>query len=464
MVDTQLINAFEDCVNRMAAGQTVEECIALYPDLALTLRPMLEAGLLAKRAQFAQAEVDQARERVRSRLEASLDAVPPRRTNIIRPAFYTLATAAAAVVLIFLGLLPFAETSLPGDPLYAVKRLGEDVQVALPSNQELKSSLEQRRVDEVKQLLTLKRPAEVTFRGRVEVVTADNWIVAGLPLMLGQELTLDNIPVGTKVEVVANTTEKGELIALAIAPLPDDGDNQTTPIVTPSQIPSSTFTPAPTNTQPAPTATTAAPTQQPAASSDDMSEDDDSDGSSDDSEDDGESGEDDQPQATSTPRPPRQPTGTPASTLAPNTTPTLALVSSRDGCSGDAPDGWISYTVERGDTLSGLAAGTGESIDNLMDGNCMESSTLRVGQQIFLPDEPVEIEDDPQVIQEDEAFEDDDPLLEEEDEFFDDDPTPAEEDFEGDDDAVQEAEDEDSGDDDSGSDDDGEDDSGDADD
>lgn len=349
MVDAQLIDAFEDCVNRIAAGQAVEECIALYPQFALALRPMLEAGLLVKRAQFTPAEVEQARERVRLRIEATIDS-PPRRTNIIRPIFYTLVTAAAAVVLIFFALLPFSENALPGDTLYSVKLLGEDVRQLAPGGKALSGEFRQRRIAEIQQLLSIQRPADVRFEGAIEKIDGNLWTVSGLPLTLtGDTVTTAPAVLGFSVDVIASTTADGQLIAHAIIPV-DDGQliEPITPTASPTLTPTrelATATDTPT--------LTATSTQLPSAT-------------------------------------PTQPTNTP---IQPTRTP-IVLPSQTSGvpaCPPALPAGWIEYQVRSGDTLSGLAVATGITLQELMEVNCLEDARLAVGQLLFLPDEPVEL-------------------------------------------------------------------------
>ena len=76
MIDERLIDALDDCINRMAAGETVEVCLARYPDLATELRPMLEAGVVVQQVSYPAVEVDAARGRVRRRLEGLLNPPP----------------------------------------------------------------------------------------------------------------------------------------------------------------------------------------------------------------------------------------------------------------------------------------------------------------------------------------------------------------------------------------------------
>ncbi len=55
---------------------------------------------------------------------------------------------------------------------------------------------------------------------------------------------------------------------------------------------------------------------------------------------------------------------------------------------GTPPAGWITYLVQPGDTLSQLAQWAGVSVDILARGNCLSSTDLRAGQRLYLPSPP----------------------------------------------------------------------------
>lgn len=47
MTDDRLLDAFDDCLTRLKAGETVADCLRAYPDLAADLRPMLDVAQTA---------------------------------------------------------------------------------------------------------------------------------------------------------------------------------------------------------------------------------------------------------------------------------------------------------------------------------------------------------------------------------------------------------------------------------
>jgi hypothetical protein len=110
---------------------------------------------------------DQFRKELRGRLmsEAVL-VLAPRRGRFSFPALLRPALAAAAILLIVVaGATNAAASSLPGEPLYAVKRVTEDVQLALTfddvARMELLSRLTDRRLAELAEIAK-NRPSSAT--------------------------------------------------------------------------------------------------------------------------------------------------------------------------------------------------------------------------------------------------------------------------------------------------------------
>lgn len=67
-------------------------------------------------------------------------------------------------------------------------------------------------------------------------------------------------------------------------------------------------------------------------------------------------------------------------TVAPNCTPT-------------APAGWVTYTVQAGDTLSSIAFGSGSNPQAVAAANCISNPrSLQAGQTVFVPQQPVSVQ------------------------------------------------------------------------
>jgi hypothetical protein len=260
MVEKTLHDALNDCIDRLASGMTVEECLRLYPQHAAELRPMLETGLLARRVQYHPFEVMQAQDRARARVVAAMTGHQPVQQR--RSAFGGFLRAAAVLVLILVGMLGIsrtAESSLPGDTLYPVKRLSENAQLQLGGGSALRQQFASRRRDEINALLAQGREAEVEFEGDVESISAEGWRVSGLLLLVteGTPGAADVQP-GDHVAVRAETTPARLLVATLIRLTEDrtpaftatpTASATATPTATLSQTPTPSVTPSPTPTQ-----------------------------------------------------------------------------------------------------------------------------------------------------------------------------------------------------------------------
>ncbi|MBL8156517.1 MAG: hypothetical protein JNM70_20220 [Anaerolineae bacterium] len=128
-----------DCLDALLRRErTLADCLAMYPEHAEALRPLLQVGLLTARLKsppMPAASVDA--------LEARLRDLPLPKPAAPMPSArrgFTFALSRLAAVLIIAvivafgsgaGLVAASSNTLPGDPLYAVKRLWEAVVLAL---------------------------------------------------------------------------------------------------------------------------------------------------------------------------------------------------------------------------------------------------------------------------------------------------------------------------------------------
>ncbi len=100
MTQQDFSNALNDCIDRLNAGQRLEDCLRDYPHYADSLRSLLEAGLLVRQAQPDPLTVAQARERVRARV-AQAAARPALRVRFLSS--YALAASLILVFTVVLG-------------------------------------------------------------------------------------------------------------------------------------------------------------------------------------------------------------------------------------------------------------------------------------------------------------------------------------------------------------------------
>jgi LysM repeat protein len=339
MAEIDLHNAFEDCIVRLNSGQSIEECLRRYPQHASALRPMLEAGRLVYRAGYTANETAQAQARVRARIAQAARAAQPRPSPYLH-----LATLAAALALVFLivvgGGVVASQSSLPGDWLYGIKRTVENACMTFaPDSATVRQELYQRRIAEIRQLITLGRAEAVDFEGVVQAQNGANWVIEGLPVTVSIP---NSARAGDRVHVDARTTQIGQIVALSLI------------LVEPAQSPLVNGTPVPTivpATRVTPATNTPVPTSTPTAT------------------------------ATAT----QTPTTTPSPTAEPTEEATIEAPSPTR-CIPTPPSEWKRYTIQPGDTLSALAAARGVFLPQVIAANCLTDGGLIVaGQSIYLP-------------------------------------------------------------------------------
>ncbi|MBZ0284942.1 MAG: DUF5666 domain-containing protein [Anaerolineae bacterium] len=392
MVEQELLNIFNDCIDRIGSGQTIEDCLGVYPHYASVLRPMLEAGNLVKRARTPHLEITSAQERVRLRYETAIR-TPSRRRVYPLGRFASLAAAVLIVfTLISTGAGVLAESSIPGDSLYGFKLFTENLRLTFSEDADLRQQFADRRVDEVRQLIVLGRPAEITFEGKVEAITSSTWIVASIPVQITSSTTrVNGILSGDQIQVQGYTTSGGTLIAKTII-LIEPGTPEVLPpphTATPELPPTATILPTNTRTvteSPTPANTPSATTIQTQTLTPSST-----------------------PSATRTASftptrtlmPSRTPSSTPSATLTISPSPTRTPTPSRTPspgpsktpaptiCAPTQPQGWQTYQIQIGDTLSSLAANRGITLEQLMIVNCLvDPGFIVVGQKLFLPPAP----------------------------------------------------------------------------
>ena len=258
-----------EALDLLEAGYSMEAILERFPSEAAELRPHLLtvqqlAGFWAEPSAAAQQESRQAFLSAASQTNSAAASRPSRPgiwSWILRPVLALLAVA-------FLGTSVAVAASgqaIPGDPLYGVKRFVEESRLALsPAPDQLLESLREERLREARTLLSLSREGMVIFTGTVEVITSEQWTVAGMPVAITSSTEIEgDAVVGRAVEVTGNTAG-GKVVADRIVVLGGEGGSEgaepvqlatPTPEVDPTPTLSATSTSVAT---PLPTATSAA--------------------------------------------------------------------------------------------------------------------------------------------------------------------------------------------------------------
>jgi hypothetical protein len=101
MAHYDLIDAFDDCVERLRAGQNMDDCARAHPQHAALLRGMLETGLAVRRAHPAMVSASPAaRARVLARVMRAATSAPPARRRAVRFPRPALTWAAASLLVV----------------------------------------------------------------------------------------------------------------------------------------------------------------------------------------------------------------------------------------------------------------------------------------------------------------------------------------------------------------------------
>lgn len=275
-----------ECLDALEQGQSIDQILASYPELAAELRPVLETAVSLPQlnVQPSLAAQHHSRNTFLAQAAAQKEAktVRPSPWVNLRRVLMPIASLALIVILFAAGLGPLSAGALPGDALYEAKILVENARSAFTANPATDAALteqfNQRRIQEIKALLVQNRAANVAFTGEIEAVQPDSWTLSGLDTEInGETQIFGGDPRVGQMAMVNGRTANGRLIATTLTLLPPNDLPPATATNTPTATP--TNTPEPTETAtavftdtPTPTATltatatataTATPTKTP---------------------------------------------------------------------------------------------------------------------------------------------------------------------------------------------------------
>lgn len=165
--------ALDKSIEMIRAGATIDDCLKLYPEHGEVLRGMLEAAecvsealtdnnlarpteqfLIRDRESFL-AAIKETKPTFETGEDSKLlPLIPLYRTERFKRAFTGMMASAAALAIAIGGLVHSSASSLPGSALYPVKRMSENVQLAL--------TLDAKRKAEIRYAITANRIDEAT--------------------------------------------------------------------------------------------------------------------------------------------------------------------------------------------------------------------------------------------------------------------------------------------------------------
>jgi hypothetical protein len=231
--------ALDECLARLASGESADACLNAYPALADELRPLLAlaGGLRAAPAPRARPQAVAAG---KQQVLAAFVAQPPRQAaaqgiaarlaGMIRIGpqanrRYVLRFALGILLALTFGTtgaVAASSGSLPGDTLYPVKQSVETLRLALSldsqSRQALENQFDDRRLVEVQALLQLRRQATAEFEDVLQAIGDNGWWTVG-PFAVQVDagtVILGRPKPGARVQVQVSIRGDGTLAALRI--------------------------------------------------------------------------------------------------------------------------------------------------------------------------------------------------------------------------------------------------------
>ena len=179
-------NKFDDildiCLDRiMVKGDTIEQCLATYPEQAAELEPLLRAALSTAKASSRIEPRPEFQRLAKYRLLSAIEEKSKKKAAHCIPFWgwqrrWALALVAVLVIILAgVGTVTASASSLPGDTLYPVKTATENVQGFFTFGSEAKANfymkLAQRRLDELKSLVARNRDIPQSLLGVMSTET-----------------------------------------------------------------------------------------------------------------------------------------------------------------------------------------------------------------------------------------------------------------------------------------------------
>lgn len=274
-MSTDFDRILNEALDRVREGEAVDAYLARYPaeahrvepllrvaafgiDALAEVEPLSETGAAAGRRRLLQA-AGHGQDR-RSWFDGLASLFALRRPAAFRPGWSATVTIAALIlVALVIGTTAVASAgSLPGEALYPVKRLTEDVRLWLTpdvtARLELEAEFAQRRRDEARQVVAERRQANVHFEGILGRWDSRVWVISGLPVVVDAATQLEGDPEPGALVTVEASGRDGTLVGRQL-------------VVTPPKSTAPAAVPMPTGT-PTAAATmmpTRMPTERPAA-------------------------------------------------------------------------------------------------------------------------------------------------------------------------------------------------------
>jgi len=232
-----LYEVLEICLQDIERGENIEAVLFRYPEYADELRPILEGSMNARSMAITAPSAEVVR---RNRARVLQHAAQMReheaqaKSSSRRIWFVSLRRAAVTLVVVAMlfvsgtGLVRAASTTVPGDNLYPVKRTWEDVLILFTLNLQQREALEieheNERLHELREVFAAGRSEEVEFSGVATNQNGNEWIIAGIRVVITDQAEVRDGPlmIGSAVRVKGYTQSDGSVLAERVRLLDPD--------------------------------------------------------------------------------------------------------------------------------------------------------------------------------------------------------------------------------------------------
>lgn len=164
--DREFDDILNECIERVLKGETIESCMASFPEHSAELEPLLRTAITTWNATEIQPRPE-FRQRAANDFQAAIRDLKTRRTGTFVWQVRLVTVLSVIVVILMAGTstVAAASNSQPDEPLYGVKLFTEDVRVALTpsatSKAELYAQFADTRVSEIIKMADEGKAAEV---------------------------------------------------------------------------------------------------------------------------------------------------------------------------------------------------------------------------------------------------------------------------------------------------------------
>jgi len=218
-MEAEIFDTLEEALSRINTGEDLESILSKHPKIESDLQLLLEsldAAHLISPADVPTKTINRSRTRILART-AQLRRDQNSSTTILRRIprlVFALAIAVILTLMSFSGLSIVSAKALPGDQLYPLKRVAENIRlgmsVTLKDHQAVEDRYKARRIDEVNRLIAAGRTELIEFFGRVNQQGDNIWDIGGIEVRLSPDtILIGDILVGMMVEVEGVTVPDG---------------------------------------------------------------------------------------------------------------------------------------------------------------------------------------------------------------------------------------------------------------